>query len=191
MWVDPHLSCVCFCPVSSLRLLVPLRQKWWFCLVLLKFMEESYLSIAQNLSRICSNGLFFRKFLSQHFCGLCFGFRALHSAQKHFRKLSRTELISQAFANFPELSQAFANEKLAQSFADLSRLHVLLSRRHNTLTSLQIVSWEVLAAAHLSNSNNIVFGPGATCCVHQIYIIAGQQSQPKCLYDPVCSVSRP
>ena len=87
-------------------------------------------SIAQNLSRICSNGLFFRKFLSQHFRGLSFGFRALHSAQKHFRKLSRT-LISPAFANCPELSQAFANKQFAQSFADLSRLHVLLSQRHN------------------------------------------------------------
>ena len=96
-------------------------------------------SIAQNLSRICSNGLFFRKFLSQHFRGLSFGFRALHSAQKHFRKLSRT-LISPAFANCPELSQAFANKQFARSFADLSRLHVLLSRRHYTLSSLQIVT---------------------------------------------------
>ena len=67
---------------------------------------------------------------------------------KHSRKLSRTELISQAFANCPELSQAFANEKFTQSFADLARLHVLLSRRHFTLTSLEIVTWEVLAAAH-------------------------------------------
>ena len=37
-------------------------------------------SIAQNLSRICSNGLFFRKFLLRHFRGLRLGFRALHSA---------------------------------------------------------------------------------------------------------------
>ena len=59
----------------------------------------------------------------------------------------------QAFASFPELSQAFANEKFAQPFADLSRLHVLLSRRHDTLTSLQIVTWEVLAAGPLGVSN--------------------------------------
>ena len=126
------------------------------------------LCIAQNLSRICSNGLFFRKFLSQHVRGLHFGFRPLHSAQKHFRKLSRTELILQAFANLPELSQAFANEKLAQSFADLSRLHVLLSRRHDKLTSLQIVTWEVLAAAQTRgwllrpNDRSFVF---CTSCV--------------------------
>ncbi|CAK9094554.1 unnamed protein product [Durusdinium trenchii] len=92
--------------------------------------RRAKLSIAQNLSRICSNEIFFHKFLSQHFRGLRFGFCALHSVQKHFRKLSRTELISQVFANFPELSQAFANEEFAQPFADLSRLHVLLSRRH-------------------------------------------------------------
>ena len=107
------------------------------------------MSIAQNLSRICSNGLFFRKFLPQHFRGLCFGLRALRCVQKHFRKLSRTELISQAFANFPELLQAFANEKFAQSFADPSRLHFLLSRRHHILTSLQIVTCEVLATAQV------------------------------------------
>ena len=52
------------------------------------------MSIAQNLSGICSNGLFFRKFLSQHFRDLRFG----NSEQKHVSKLWRTELISQAFA---------------------------------------------------------------------------------------------
>ena len=84
---------------------------------------ELQLSVAQNLSRICSNGLFFRKFLSQHFRGLRFGFRALRSLRKHFRKLSRTELISQAFGSFLELSQAFAHEKFVRSFATFSRLH--------------------------------------------------------------------
>ena len=95
----------------------------------------SHVSTAQNLSRICSNGFFFRKFPSQHFRGLRFGIQALNSVQKHICKLSWTELISRAFANFPELSHTFANETFAQSFADLSRLHVLLSRRHSTLLS--------------------------------------------------------
>ena len=46
-------------------------------------------------------------------------------------------------SNFPELLQALAHEKFAQSFADLSRLHMLLSGRHNTLTPLQIVTWGI------------------------------------------------
>ena len=111
---------------------------------------ELQLSVAQNLSIICSTGLFFRKFLSLHFRALRFGFRALHSVPRHVRKLSRTDVISQAFASFPELSQAFADENFAHSFANLSRLHVWLSTRHNTLTALHIVSWEVLTAAQLT-----------------------------------------
>ena len=72
--------------------------------------------------------------------------------KKHFRELSRTELILKAFiASFPGLSQAFANEKFAQSLANPSQLHVLLSQRHNSLTSLQTVISEVLAAAQLSS----------------------------------------
>ena len=50
-------------------------------------------SLVQNLSRICSNGLFFRTALSQHFHGLHVGFRTLHRVQDPFRKLLRRWLF--------------------------------------------------------------------------------------------------
>ena len=72
-------------------------------------------SIVQNLLRIRFDGLLIREFLSQHFCGLRFGFRML---QKHCRKLSRTELILQAVQSIRELSRMKSSRNLSGIFLD-------------------------------------------------------------------------
>ena len=54
------------------------------------------------------------------------------SVQKHVRKLSRTEVIS----------QAFAYDHFAHSFVNLSRLHVWLSRRHKLSSNCYLGSFD-------------------------------------------------
>lgn len=69
-------------------------------------MQPPQLSVVSNLLRFGSHGRFFRNSFRNPFAA--FGMRVLHAVQKHFRKLSRPELILQAISTLKSKLHCFS-----------------------------------------------------------------------------------